>query len=154
VLILDMIEVLPPLGKCKYDAWRILPVKCYINNFVRLWSCIRNINSCYYFYVSVHLLCSPVIVCTHTQDTTNQEASMCTPKQGHTDAMDNTDDVANDHFDDDREFTDDEGDFVMMTPKGTMLQKRAGESAATKVCFTRSMLNMIGDRLHNVPKNC
>jgi hypothetical protein len=79
---------------------------------------------------------------------------MCTPKQGHTDAMDNTDDVANDHFDDDREFTDDEGDFVMMTPKGTMLQKRAGESVATKVCFTRSMLNMIGDRLHNVPKNC
>jgi hypothetical protein len=40
-----MIEVLPPLGKYKYDAWRILPVKCYIDNFVRLWSCIRNINT-------------------------------------------------------------------------------------------------------------
>jgi hypothetical protein len=39
-----MIEVLPPLGKYKYDTWRILPVKCYIDNSVRLWSCIRNIN--------------------------------------------------------------------------------------------------------------
>jgi hypothetical protein len=39
-----MIEILPPLGKYKYDTWRILPVKCYINNFVRLWSYIRNVN--------------------------------------------------------------------------------------------------------------
>jgi hypothetical protein len=39
-----MIEVLPPLRKYKYDTWRILPVKCYVNNSVRLWSCIRNIN--------------------------------------------------------------------------------------------------------------
>jgi hypothetical protein len=44
VLILDMIEVLPPLGKYKYDTWRILPVKCYIDNSVHLRSCIRNIN--------------------------------------------------------------------------------------------------------------
>jgi hypothetical protein len=40
-----MIEILPPLGKYKYDTWRILPVKCYIDNSVRLRSCIRNINS-------------------------------------------------------------------------------------------------------------
>jgi hypothetical protein len=40
-----MIEVLPPLEKYKYDTWRILPVKCYIDNSVRLWSCIRNINN-------------------------------------------------------------------------------------------------------------
>jgi hypothetical protein len=39
-----MIGILPHLGKYKYDAWRILPVKCYIDNSVRLWSCIRNIN--------------------------------------------------------------------------------------------------------------
>jgi hypothetical protein len=39
-----MIEVLPPLGKYKYDAWRILLVKCYIDNSVRLRSCIRNVN--------------------------------------------------------------------------------------------------------------
>jgi hypothetical protein len=39
-----MIETLPPLGKYKYDNWRILPVKRYIDNFVRLRSCIRNIN--------------------------------------------------------------------------------------------------------------
>jgi hypothetical protein len=39
-----MIDVLPPLGKHKFDTWRILPVKCYIDNFVRLRSCIRNIN--------------------------------------------------------------------------------------------------------------
>jgi hypothetical protein len=45
VLILDMIEVLPYLGKYKYDIWRILPVKCYSDNFVRLWSCIRNVIS-------------------------------------------------------------------------------------------------------------
>jgi hypothetical protein len=45
VLALDMIEILPPLGKYKYDTWRILPMKCYIDNSVCLWSCIRNINS-------------------------------------------------------------------------------------------------------------
>jgi hypothetical protein len=45
VLILDMIEVLPPLGKYKYNTWRILPMKCYIDNSVRLWSFIRNVNT-------------------------------------------------------------------------------------------------------------
>jgi hypothetical protein len=45
VLILDMIEVLPPLGKYKYDTWRILPVKYYIDNSVRLQGCIRNIKT-------------------------------------------------------------------------------------------------------------
>jgi hypothetical protein len=45
VLVLDMIEILPPLGKYKYETWRILPVKCYIDNSVRLRSCIRNINN-------------------------------------------------------------------------------------------------------------
>jgi hypothetical protein len=40
-----MIEILPSLGKYKYDIWRILPVKCYIYNSVRLWSCIRNVNN-------------------------------------------------------------------------------------------------------------
>jgi hypothetical protein len=44
MLVLEMIEIIPPLKKYKYDTWRILPVKCYIDNFVRLWSCIRNIN--------------------------------------------------------------------------------------------------------------
>jgi hypothetical protein len=41
---LDKIEILPPLGKYKYDTWRILPVKCYTDNFVHLRSCIRNVN--------------------------------------------------------------------------------------------------------------
>jgi hypothetical protein len=45
VLDLDMIEILPPLGKYKYDTWRILPVKCYTDNSVRLWSYIQNINT-------------------------------------------------------------------------------------------------------------
>jgi hypothetical protein len=45
VLVLDMIAILPPLGKYKYDAWRILSVKCYIDNSVCLWSYIRNVNS-------------------------------------------------------------------------------------------------------------
>jgi hypothetical protein len=45
VFVLDMIEILPPLEKYKYDTWRTLPVKCYIDNFMRLRSCIRNINT-------------------------------------------------------------------------------------------------------------
>jgi hypothetical protein len=44
VLILDMIEVFLPLGKYKCETWRILPVKCYIDNSMCLWSYIRNIN--------------------------------------------------------------------------------------------------------------
>jgi hypothetical protein len=40
VFVLDMIEILPPLGKYKYDTCRILLVKCYIDNSVRLWSYI------------------------------------------------------------------------------------------------------------------
>jgi hypothetical protein len=45
MLVLDMIEILPPLGKYKYDIWRIPRMKCYNDNFVRLQSCIRNVNS-------------------------------------------------------------------------------------------------------------
>jgi hypothetical protein len=44
VLVSYMIEMIPHLGKYKYDTGRILPVKCYINNSVRLRSCIRNVN--------------------------------------------------------------------------------------------------------------
>jgi hypothetical protein len=39
-----MIEILTPLEKYKYDTWRILSVKCYIDNSVHLRSCIRNVN--------------------------------------------------------------------------------------------------------------
>jgi hypothetical protein len=39
-----MIEILPPLGKYKYDTWRIVPVKCYIDNSVCLRSYKRNVN--------------------------------------------------------------------------------------------------------------
>jgi hypothetical protein len=45
MLVLYMIEILPPLEKYKYDTWRILPVKCYIDNSVHLRSCIRNVNN-------------------------------------------------------------------------------------------------------------
>jgi hypothetical protein len=31
-----MIKILPPLQKYKDDTWRILPVKCYIDNSVHL----------------------------------------------------------------------------------------------------------------------
>jgi hypothetical protein len=44
VLVLDMIEILPPLRKYKYNTWRILLVKCYIDNSVHLQSFIRNVN--------------------------------------------------------------------------------------------------------------
>jgi hypothetical protein len=40
-----MKEILPLLGKYKYDTWRILSVKYYIDVFVRLWSCIQNIKN-------------------------------------------------------------------------------------------------------------
>jgi hypothetical protein len=45
MLVLDMIEILPPLRKYKYDTWRILLVKYYIDNYVRLRSSIRNVNN-------------------------------------------------------------------------------------------------------------
>jgi hypothetical protein len=59
VLVLDMIEILPPLGKYKYDTWRLLPMKCHIDNFVRLQSYIQNINKhfwCRYWGGSQYLL--------------------------------------------------------------------------------------------------
>jgi hypothetical protein len=45
MLVFDMIEMLPLLRKYKYDNWKILPMKCYIDNFIRLRSYIRNINN-------------------------------------------------------------------------------------------------------------
>jgi hypothetical protein len=45
MLVLDLTEILPPLRKYKYDTWRILSMKCYIDNSVHLRSCIRNVNS-------------------------------------------------------------------------------------------------------------
>jgi hypothetical protein len=48
-----MIEILPPLGKYKYDTWRILPVKCDIDNSICLRSYIRNINSSH--VITTHL---------------------------------------------------------------------------------------------------
>jgi hypothetical protein len=115
--------------------------------------CTRYYNNRFNFlqYVvisSTFILCPIAIVYAHTQYNTNQEALTCTLEQGHTEVMDNADDVAND------EFTYDEDGFMMMTPAVMMSQKIATESAATKVSFTHSMLNMLGDRLHNVPKNC
>jgi hypothetical protein len=44
VLVWDMIEILPPSGKYKYDTRTILSMKCYIDNSVHLRSCIRNVN--------------------------------------------------------------------------------------------------------------
>jgi hypothetical protein len=51
-----MIEVLPPFGKYKYNTWRILPVKCYIDNSVRLRSCIRNDNRVIMAFMCVSLV--------------------------------------------------------------------------------------------------
>jgi hypothetical protein len=45
VLILDKIDILPPLGKYKYDTGRILLEKCYIDNSIHMRSCIKNINT-------------------------------------------------------------------------------------------------------------
>jgi hypothetical protein len=59
-----------------------------------------------------------------------------------------------DKSDDDDMFSDEEEEFILMTPAVTMSQKIASNSAALEIPFTRSMLNMLGDRLRNVPKNC
>jgi hypothetical protein len=45
LFVLDIIEILPPIGKYKYGTWRIVLVKCYIDNSVRLRSCIRKSTS-------------------------------------------------------------------------------------------------------------
>jgi hypothetical protein len=95
-----------------------------------------------------------VISFTHTQDTTNHEVLILTLEQDHTKVTDDGTADANDESDDEREFTDDEDDFVMMTPAATLSQKIGTESTVTKVSFKHSMLNMLGDRLRNVPKNC
>jgi hypothetical protein len=56
VLVLDKIDILPPLGKYKYDTWRILSLKCYIDNSVRLRSCIRNVNTHPVFFYQIFIL--------------------------------------------------------------------------------------------------
>jgi hypothetical protein len=58
-----------------------------------------------------------------------------------------------DELDDDDMSSDDEEEFILMTLVATMSQKIASNSAASEVPFTRSMLNMLEDRLQNVPKN-
>jgi hypothetical protein len=55
-----MIEILPPLGKYKYDNWRILPVMCYIDNFVCFRSYIRNINTLGCHFHLKHRLNPPI----------------------------------------------------------------------------------------------
>jgi hypothetical protein len=45
VLDIDMIKILPPLGKYKYDTCRILLVKCYIDNSMHLRSYIQKVNN-------------------------------------------------------------------------------------------------------------
>jgi hypothetical protein len=57
-----MLEILPPLGKYKYDTWRILPVKCYINNSVCLRSCIRNVNTPWGRHQEIHRPLAPQIL--------------------------------------------------------------------------------------------
>jgi hypothetical protein len=60
VLVLNVIEILHPLGKYKYDTWRKLSVKCYIDNSVRWRSGMRNINGVlpwqWLYILLVHLL--------------------------------------------------------------------------------------------------
>jgi hypothetical protein len=58
MLVLDMIEILPPLEKYKYDIWRIFPMKCYIDNSVLLRSCIRNVKHTRAPNFFGHLICN------------------------------------------------------------------------------------------------
>jgi hypothetical protein len=77
VLVLDMIEILPPLGKYKYDTRRILPVKCYIDNCVRLQSYIRNINKHYWrkYLLSIYRLYG--IILTSITSLIDLSAALC-----------------------------------------------------------------------------
>jgi hypothetical protein len=83
MLVLDLIEILPPLGKYKYDTWRILLVKCYIDNSVRLRSCIRNINKHFWchcrggsqYLLSVYRLHGVILICIISL--TNLSAALC-----------------------------------------------------------------------------
>jgi hypothetical protein len=83
VLVLDKIEILPHLGKYKYDTWIILSVKCYINNSMRLRSCIRNINKHFWhrcrvgsqFLLSIYRLHR--IILTRIISITDLSAAMC-----------------------------------------------------------------------------
>jgi hypothetical protein len=59
MLVLDMIEIRPPLGKYKYDTWRIHQMKCYIDNSMRLRSCIRNVNS-HHACLAIHMSDLPI----------------------------------------------------------------------------------------------
>jgi hypothetical protein len=78
-----MIEILPPLGKYKYDTWWILSVKCYIDNFVRLWSCIWNVNKHFWhryrggsqYLLSIYRL--HVIILTSIISLTDLSAALC-----------------------------------------------------------------------------
>jgi hypothetical protein len=58
-----------------------------------------------------------------------------------------------DESDDDDMFSDDDEEFILMTPAITMSQKIVSNSTASEVPFTHSMLNVLGDRLHNILKN-
>jgi hypothetical protein len=73
VLVLDMIELLSPLGLNKYDTWRIHSVKCYIDNSMCLWSWIRNVNKHFWrrcrvgnqyflFVYRLHMIVLPSII--------------------------------------------------------------------------------------------
>jgi hypothetical protein len=83
VLVLDMIEILPPLGKYKYNAGRILLVKCYIDNFVRLRRYIQNVNKHFwcrcrggsYYLISVYRL--HWIILTSIISLTDLSAALC-----------------------------------------------------------------------------
>jgi hypothetical protein len=71
VLVLHMIDILPPLGKYKYDTCRILPVKCYNDSSMCLRSCIQNVNKHFWrhcrggshYLLSVYRLHGIILTC-------------------------------------------------------------------------------------------
>jgi hypothetical protein len=77
VLVLDMIEILPPLRKYKYDTWRILLVKFYIDNSMRLQSCIRNVNiyTSIVYFLPINFACLCCLLNPDQQSRTRDRAS-------------------------------------------------------------------------------
>jgi hypothetical protein len=66
-----------------------------------------------------------------------------TPEEHDTDIVD----------DDGNEFSDDEEDFILMTPTATLSQQIASQTQGSPVTFQKSMMNMLGDMLRKVPKD-
>jgi hypothetical protein len=67
--------------------------------------------------------------------------------------QDISDQLQNQDLDDEDAFSDDEEEFILMTPAAKQSEEIASQSVETQVEFKQAMLDMLGDRLRKVPKH-